>query len=199
MNSSSVPKSETSIFEGFTSQVIAGADAILFCYAADDAASFRSLSRWYRDASVYFSPNTLFYLVETKGDLQNKINEHDLKDLTSGIKFENHFKICGLKRDAVTQTFTKIVETIESLRTFNSSQTLGRNGTKMNYSSPQKKKTDAPVQETRYSDKKEKIVIMEGSYVKHFGVSEKSKTPGEASVKLQPKNHVDDQAYPEEF
>ena len=199
MSPSSVPKEEAAAMEEFTAQILAGADAILFCYAADDAESFRSVSRWYSEGSVYFTPNTLFYLVETKADLQNNVNEHDFRDLTMGVKFENHFKICGLKKDIVLHTFTSIVERIQSLRNFNSSQTLGRNSTKMSYSSPEKKKTEGPVQETKYSDKKEKIVIMEGSYVKRFGVSEKTKSPGESSVKLQPKHTVDDQAFAEEF
>lgn len=192
MSSSSLPKDQTGTNEEFTARVIPNADAILFCYAADNADSFRSVSRWYSETSVYFTPNTLFYLVETKADLQNKVNEHDFKDLTTGIRFENHFKICGLKKDIVLQTFASIVDRIESLRDFNTSQTLGRNGT-LNYSSPQKKKTEGPVKETKYSDKKEKITIEEGSYVKKFGVSEKGKTPGESSVKLQPKQHADDQ------
>lgn len=146
--------------------------------------------------AVHLSPNTLIYLVETKGDLPNKINESDEKDFLSHVKFQNHFKICGLNSEKVNNMFAIITEKVEEIRNFNQSQRLDKNST---YKSPTKRQTNGPIQDVRYSDKKEKIVLMEGSYVKKLSVVESKRTMSDSTQRLQQKNIGDDDVKGENF
>lgn len=138
----------------------------------------------------------MIYLVETKADLPNKINENDEKDFTSHIKFQNHFKISGQKRDQVLNIFATITEKVEGIRSLNLSQRLDKTSTY--YKSPEKKATNGPIQDVRYSDKKEKIVLMEGSYVKKLSVVESKRTASD-SQRLQQKHLGDDDLKGENF
>jgi GTPase SAR1 family protein len=196
VSASSVGRSEAPLVESFTATAINGADAILLCYAANNPDSFRSLAQWYREISVYLTPNTTIYLVKTKNDLASSYSDSNPSDLK--IHFTDIFQISGLRKDDIVQMFGRIIERVEDPNFWTKSQTIGKtektyvteSQMKESYASPEKKSPTK--REVRYSDKKEKIVLMEGSYVKRLTVVDESKPGMERSVRLAQKNLNDD-------
>lgn len=189
---STVPKTETTVVETLTAQAVGGADAVLLCYAADSVTSFNSLARWYKEISMYFTPNTLIYLVETKKDLNNTINDHQVQEFSHFVRNVQHFKISCLNKDHVLNMFGKILERIEEVRDVNRSQALGRVGVSMKESSASPERRSTTIRDVRYSDKKEKVILMEGSYVKRLTVVDESVPGIERSLKLAQKNIQED-------
>ena len=199
VSSSTVPKTETSIIESLTAQAVSGADAVLLCYSADSVSSFNSLAQWHREISVYFTPNTLIYLVETKRDLNNVINEQHVQDFSRHVKNVHHFQISCLNKDHVLNMFGKILERVDDVRDINRSQALGRSPMKESSASPERRSTT--IRDVKYSDKKEKVVLMEGSYVKRLTVVDESVPGVERSTRLAQKNIQEDAGLekPEDF
>jgi len=175
-------KNDTSLVKPFTHAVLNGADAALLCYSANNEASFRSVKEWYKNVSVYFTPKTHIYLVETKADLQNKINQSDRDDFLNNFKFEKVFRVSAYRKDEVVNMFTNISERIDAS---GSALFTSKISLKDSYQSPEKKQQPIsiiPAKDIRYSDKKERIIISEGSYVKKMTV-----TDATASQRLEPK------------
>jgi GTPase SAR1 family protein len=178
VNDTMVSKNESSLVKNFTYSILNGADAVLLCYSANDEGSFRSLRQWYKDFSVYFSPNTLIFLVETKTDLPNVIDQTERSEFLNHFRYERVYGVCAMKKDDVVEMFLSIIDKIESNREH---QVQQKNVIKETFQSPEKKKSDA--RDIRYSDKKERIVLMEGSYTKKFTITENAT----ASNRLSPK------------
>ena len=176
-----------------TAQAVAGADAVLLCYAADSVASFNSLARWHKEISMYLTSNTLIYLVETKRDLNNVVNDQQVQEFSHHVRNAQHFKISCLNKDHVLNMFGKILERVEEVRDVNKSQTLGRVGSPMKESSASPERRSTTIRDVRYSDKKEKVILMEGSYVKRLTVVDETIPVVERSSKLlAPKNIQED-------
>jgi len=199
VSASSVGRSEAPLVESFTAAAINSADAILLCYAANNPDSYRSLAQWYREISVYLTPNTTLYLVKTKTDLANNYSDSTFSDLK--IHFTDIFQISCLRKEDIVQMFGRIIERVEDPNYWTKSQTIGKTekthplvesnpNMKDSYASPEKKSPTK--REVRYSDKKEKIILMEGSYVKRLTVVDESKPGMERSVRLAPKSINED-------
>jgi len=136
--------------------------------------------------------------VKTKTDLANNYSDLTTSDLK--IHFAETFQISCLKKEEVVQMFGKIVEIVQDPNYWTKSQVIGKTNVevehnvatdmKESYSSPEKKSSTK--KEIRYSDKKEKIILMEGSYVKRLTVVDESKPGMERSTRLAPKALNDD-------
>jgi len=199
VSSSTVPKTESAVVESLTAQAVGGADAVLLCYAADSVSSFNSLARWHKEISMYFTPNTLIYLVETKRDLNSTVNEQQVQEFSNFVRNVQHFQISCLNKDHVLNMFGKILERINEVRDVNRSQTLVRSTMKESSASPERRSTT--IRDVRYSDKKEKVILMEGSYVKRLTVVDESVPGVERSSRLAQKNIQEDAGLekPEDF
>jgi len=189
VSASSVPRTEASVVETLTAQAVGGADAVLLCYAADNISSFNSLARWHKEISMYLTSNTLIYLVETKRDLNNAISDQQIQEFSNSFRNVQHFRVSGLNKDHVLNMFGQILERVEEVRDVNRSQRIG---TTMKESSASPERRSSTIRDVRYSDKKEKVVLMEGSYVKRLTVVDESVPGIERSVKLGQKNIQED-------
>jgi len=185
VSTSSVGKTEVSIVEQMTATAFHGADAILFCYASNNQDSYRSLASWYREISVYLTPNTSLYLVRTKSDVAPNYAFSPTSELK--IHFADTFEVSGFNKLGVVDMFGRIIERIEDPNSWNKSRIVSKPSTvtdlkESSFTSPDKKSPTK--KEVRYSDAKERIVLMEGSYVKRLGVVDESRPGAERSTRL---------------
>jgi len=210
VSSSTVPRSDSAFIESFNATAINGADAILLCYSANDISTYYALSQWFQEISVYLTPNTIPFLVETQTDLGNVNSQNSFTGLKAN--FAETFKVNGLRKESVINMFTTIVSKIEELQIWTQNTVIQKNvitsttfekptatpqkeiitssptkptSMKDSYISPEKRSTVA--RDVRYSDKKEKIVLMEGSYVKRLTVVDESKGASDRKAKLTQK------------
>ena len=194
-----VAQTDAPLVNDFISTVVDGADALVFCYSADSPSSLRNLSLWFKDIFLNLTANAMLYLVETKGDLPRRVGDSELKDFKATIKFNEHFRINALNKNDCLRVFTSIVDQADSLRVLNKSQLFDKNVTNSrSYISPEKR-TSAGQSQIRYSDSKEKIILMEGSYSKKMTVVDESKAGVERSVRIESKTILDKEPELEDF
>lgn len=169
-----------------------GVNAVLLCYSRDNIDSFHNLSRWYKAVSLYFSTSTLVFLVETKDDKPIKVKENDVAEFVKNNHITKHFAVQKDKTKVINEMFTSIAIEIEKAIEQINKQL-------QNYSSPSKLGGSAAGKSSNrsggsktsvlYNDKKEKVVLVDGSYTKIPGMQEEKEAKQERNLG---KKHLDD-------
>lgn len=266
VSSSNTGSNQNRIIDSLNAEAILNADALLLCYAGDNASSFQALAKLYREFKYQNAPA---YLVETKKDNDFRSSE-SFNPSSLPINIVQTFRFPSVNKENIVNMFQTIIDDIEE-RPYNPNQYSGQAAnfgyaqetqsyrpteqvivnqnqhqqqqqqqqqptytqyaqgsndqyrqpeTPLNqnqqfeqarisqtesYIVPQSNVQQTPVRESfaspdekhstkkeiRYSDKKEKIILMDGSYAKRLTVVDESKNVMERSTRVVQKNVKD--------